>query len=1304
MSSDQTDYDRGWPATSAERVERPGLQRQVLPTHLMLHAGACTSEEEDSYSSVAIPPPLPLQPPVGSPDEELPMTDIKPKRKFIPDSWKNFWRGRKGRDKLLLDLSSSWGVEECSPPVSPFLNRRQDALAKGGLSEEKPRGEAEDDGCETSRYEPESMPAFSEKEPETAQSYMERMHVYQLKHAYMKSWPGLLRVLGVMELLFGAMVFACICAYIQKDSQWYNFIGGSFPSYGLGNNYYYTGPKTPFVLVMVALAWVVTIGLLLLGLSLYYRTILLDSGWWPLTEFTMNTCLFFLYMAAGIVYVNGLGLGGLCYTMLANNPLYYQLCRVESGQIAATAFLFVNMLLYLVSAGVCLKVWRHELNRKQREALASKRGTVRVITQRRPFLFKRMSFRTKASRPPDEENIPSRSNGAHTLKKSIPAGFIPKPLIVPDYVTKYPKIEAADERERYKGVFNDQYAEYRELHSEIHAANRKFAELKTLIEKLPRYTETSEEHKRIMKIIEDYKEKKNDPAFVEKKQRCTYLKNKLSYIKQRIQEYDLKCDSSGILSTYTPTARLSGKGRYQSAGGKLAQSQENTHFKRGIRCRSLGGMDYFPYIQSHFCEKDRADDEVNPFLYRDSTAVSEEELSMVARGRHGSVIPTLPSSPASLGDMQAIILLKGTTSVQTGTNQSCASALVLTPDRLAGYLLPSSNTAAEPNHTMSGKQFQVQAQPSFYSARVAPAFRTRAPSSPEVDKVTLKIWEAKVLQQPILLVHTLPPPDIQIHGRTLLNRDQFLLPREPSLSRFASIMYESRPLGSPPAYSPTQYSQPVAYRPSMGSFEFDVHSPPPGSYYIEDKPQHFYKWSSPPGIVRILEGIVIILCLAIFACVASTLQWQYGYGYGMGYGGLGMGGGMYPGLGGGSYYPGMGGSYYPGMGGYGAGVTDPRAASGFMIAMAAISFIVVLAFFITSVSKSQNSRSRKFYLLVLVFSAILGGMELIASIVYIMGVNPTAGGGGSTYYSQIRVICSQFYTGGAGLMMGNQYLYHYCVVDPQEAVAIVCGFLAALTFCIIAFFAQKVRHKIWKYGKPNIIWDKNFAEVELGPNVEEWVKTVPAEINDDNETLQYSDKPANGINVMSAADYNSQPTTYTLESQTDSQYRPASYPSRNFNSTPSEDMPRKPPAGRRKGKRRRRRSEMEESQYETDYTTGAESGEDMDEDEWESLYPPITSDPIRQEYKHEFDADHQEYKQLCAEMKEVNDQINYLNKRLDVLTEDDPNYQGVAEEYNRLKDFKQTPEYQSKRQRSRQLKSKLSHIKRMVNDYDRQRE
>ncbi|NXI24231.1 OCLN protein, partial [Sterrhoptilus dennistouni] len=277
---------------------------------------------------------------------------------------------------------------------------------------------------------------------------------------------------------------------------------------------------------------------------------------------------------------------------------------------------------------------------------------------------------------------------------------------------------------------------------------------------------------------------------------------------------------------------------------------------------------------------------------------------------------------------------------------------------------------------------------------------------------------------------------------------------------------------------PTSYGPPTAsFGPPTGDFGYDFspRSPaPPGSYYVEDVPQHFYKWSSPPGLVRVLEAAVILLCVAIFACVASTLAWEYGYGYGIYGNGLG---GFY-----GSGYYGSGVNYGYGYGGYYSGV-NPRAASGFMIATAVLCFLAQLGLLVASLSKASGSRSRRFYLVVIVVSAVLALLVLVASIVYVVGVNPQAQMSGGYYYSPLLAMCNQVYAGGTVL---NQYLYHYCTVDPQEAVAIVCGFLIVLLLCLVCLFAHKTRSKIWKYGKPNIYWDKIPAGPE-GPDVEEWV-------------------------------------------------------------------------------------------------------------------------------------------------------------------------------------------------------------------------
>lgn len=57
------------------------------------------------------------------------------------------------------------------------------------------------------------------------------------------------------------------------------------------------------------------------------------------------------------------------------------------------------------------------------------------------------------------------------------------------------------------------------------------------------------------------------------------------------------------------------------------------------------------------------------------------------------------------------------------------------------------------------------------------------------------------------------------------------------------------------------------------------------------------------------------------------------------------------------------------------------------------------------------------------------------------------------------------------------------------------------------------------------------------------------------------------------------------------------------------------------------------------------------------MYPVITSDAQRHDYKREFDADLREYKRLCAEMDDINDQLNKLSRQLDTMDDTSAKYQ-----------------------------------------------
>lgn len=203
------------------------------------------------------------------------------------------------------------------------------------------------------------------------------------------------------------------------------------------------------------------------------------------------------------------------------------------------------------------------------------------------------------------------------------------------------------------------------------------------------------------------------------------------------------------------------------------------------------------------------------------------------------------------------------------------------------------------------------------------------------------------------------------------------------------------------------------------------------SYYPPEKMLQFYRWTSPPGVMKILSIIIIIMCVAVFACVASTLAWDYDMSL------MGGGVGMMPGMYGGSYSGSYSGSYYGGSGSYGSygyGMqVDPIAGKGFMIAMAAITFIAVLLIFVLVISRQRTARSPKFYLATIIICAILAFLVIIATIVYSVAVNPRAQSTGSVYYSQIVQLCSQYQTEtqAQGIFL-NQYFYHYCVVEPQE--------------------------------------------------------------------------------------------------------------------------------------------------------------------------------------------------------------------------------------------------------------------------------
>lgn len=184
-------------------------------------------------------------------------------------------------------------------------------------------------------------------------------------------------------------------------------------------------------------------------------------------------------------------------------------------------------------------------------------------------------------------------------------------------------------------------------------------------------------------------------------------------------------------------------------------------------------------------------------------------------------------------------------------------------------------------------------------------------------------------------------------------------------------MYEPRYYDSPPVYSPPYsttsqglYPQRSVHTPQSQYVPY-TYNVPPASYYMEEKPQHFYRWFSPPGFVKTFKGATVLMCFLIFAFVASTLVWDMnGFGYG-GYA-VGAGGGV----------AGTELGYYGGSYGYGSSYMTPQSAKAAMISMASINFLVSLGFLVGSFSRSRIMRGCRFYLTVFICDIILAVLQV----------------------------------------------------------------------------------------------------------------------------------------------------------------------------------------------------------------------------------------------------------------------------------------------------------------------------------------
>lgn len=233
-------------SSSSKRNSISGLPVPVWVTHTPTPDNITNDGETNSTGRTSSTPPY-----AEKEDSKGSMKDRL--KSLIPQSWGGIIpKWTKESDSFNDSEASSSMIQilpngtRVSPPVSPLLERKNWAESLGNSSQNSHKPLLRESPSDDLLYQgPREESLLTSIHP--AEYYAEKLEVYNLKYSYLKSWPGLLRLLAGLQLLFGGMVFACIIAYIQKDSEWSNSYGLYNGAYNNGqgiSGYSYRGPMT----------------------------------------------------------------------------------------------------------------------------------------------------------------------------------------------------------------------------------------------------------------------------------------------------------------------------------------------------------------------------------------------------------------------------------------------------------------------------------------------------------------------------------------------------------------------------------------------------------------------------------------------------------------------------------------------------------------------------------------------------------------------------------------------------------------------------------------------------------------------------------------------------------------------------------------------------------------------------------------------------------------------------------------------------------------------------------------------------